>query len=75
MKINKMGIHGRRSIDGFLNTLFGKITRFEQKKSKLHSGVNLAENVGFDSQAKKSLLEAELKRSQAFEFIRKIQNC
>jgi hypothetical protein len=75
MKINKMGIHGRRSIDGFLNTLFGKITRFEQKKPKLHSVVNLAEDVGLNNQAKKTLLEAELKKNQAFEFIRKIQNC
>lgn len=75
MKLNKMGIHVRRNIDNFLNTLFGRTTKFEQTESKLHNGVKLTESIGLDNHAEKTLLEAELKESQAFELIRKFQNC
>jgi hypothetical protein len=75
MKYNKMGIHVKKNIDDFLNTVFGRTPKFKKTESRLHNGVNLNENVGLDNQAKKALLEAEAKKSQAFELVRRFQNC
>jgi hypothetical protein len=75
MKLNRIGIHIRKNIGGFLNTLFDRTTRFEQTESRLYDEVKLAGNVDLDSQAKKTLLKVELKKSQAIELIRKFQNC
>jgi len=75
MKSNKMGIHVRKSVESFLDTVFGRTARFEQTESKLHYEVNLTENIGLDNEVKKTLLEAEFRESQAFELIRKLQNC
>lgn len=72
MELNKMGIHVKRSINGFLNKLFGKITKIE--KVRLHNGAALGESVHSDNTAEKTLLEAYVKKSQAFELVRKLQN-
>jgi hypothetical protein len=75
MKLNKMGIYVRKNIDSFLNTLFGRTTRLEQTEPKLHNGVKLGENVNLGNKVKKTLLEAEVKKTEAFELIRRFQNC
>jgi hypothetical protein len=73
MKSNKRGIHVRRSANSFLHSLFGRTTK-SQTESKLPNGVNL-ENVGLDEQAKETVLEEQLKESEAFELVRRLQNC
>ena len=74
MKSNKMGIHVKRNVKGFLSTVFGIITRIEHAQSKLHKEIKVTENVCLDKQTEKTLLEAEIKKSQAIELIRKLQN-
>ena len=75
MKSDKMGIHVKKNVKSFLSTVFGRTARFEHTESKLHYEVNLTENIGLDNQVKKTLLEAEFREGQAFELIRKLQNC
>jgi len=75
MKLNKMVIHVKRNIDGFLNTLFGMITKFEQPQSRLHEEAMLPEHACLDNQAEKALLEAEVKKNQGIELVRRLQNC
>jgi hypothetical protein len=74
MKTNKMGIHVKRNINGFLSTVFGIITKIEHVQLKLHKEVTVTENVCLDKQTEKTLREAEIKKSQAIELIRKLQN-
>lgn len=74
MKSNKMGIHVKRNINGFLSTVFGIITKIEHVQLKLHKEVTVTENVCLDKQTEKTLREAEIKKSQAIELIRKLQN-
>lgn len=75
MTYNKMGIQVKKNIDDFLNTVFGRTPKFKKTESRLHNGANLYENVGLENQAEKTLLETEVKKSQAFELIRRFQNC
>jgi len=75
MKSNKMGVHVKGSKNGFLNTIFGIITKIEQAQLKLHKEVNVTENVYSDKSAEKNLLEVEVKKSQAIVSIRSLQNC
>jgi len=75
MKTNKMGIHVKRDKKGFLSTLFGIITKIEHIQLKLHKEVKVTENACLEKSAEKTLLEAEIKKSQAIELIRKLQNC
>jgi len=74
MKSNKMGIHVKRNINGFLSTVFGIITKIEHVQLKLHREVTVIENVCLDKQTEKALREAEIKKGQAIELIRKLQN-
>ena len=74
MKSNKMGIHVKRNVNGFLSTVFGIITKIEHVQLKLHREVTVIENVCLDKQTEKALREAEIKKSQAIELIRKLQN-
>ena len=74
MKTNKMGIHVKRNINGFLSTVFGIITKIEHIQLKLHKEVTVTENVCLDKETEKALQEAEIKKSQAIELIRKLQN-
>lgn len=74
MKTNKMGIYVKRNIDGFLSTVFGIITKIEHVQLKLHKEVTVIENVCLDKQTEKALQEVEIKKSQAIELIRKLQN-
>jgi hypothetical protein len=73
MKSNKREIHVKRSANSFLRSLFGRTTK-SQTESKLPKGVNL-ENVGLDEQAKRAILEEQLKESVAIELVRRLQNC
>jgi len=73
MKSNKMGTHIKKNLDSFLTKLFG-IMKFEQTRSRPNSGVKPAENARIDSQAEKTLLEAEAKKSEALELTRRLQN-
>jgi hypothetical protein len=75
MKSNKMGIHVRKSVGSFLDTVFGRTAGFGHAESKFHNGINLIENVNLDNQIRRTLLEAEFKEWQGFELIRKLQNC
>jgi hypothetical protein len=75
MKSDKMGIHVRKSVESFLDTVFGRTARFEHTESKLRSGIDLTEYVDLDNQTRRTLLEAEFKEYQGFELIRKLQNC
>ena len=74
MKTNKMGISVKRNINNFLNTLFGIITNIEHALLKQHKEVKITENACIDRQTERTLLEADVKKSQAIEFIRKLQN-
>jgi hypothetical protein len=74
MKLNKMGIHVKRNVNGFLSTVFGIITKIEHVQLKLHKEVTVTENACLDKQTEKTLREAEIKKSQAIELIRKLQN-
>ena len=74
MKTNKMRIYVKRNVNGFLSTVFGIITRIEHVQLKLHKEVKVTENACLDKQTEKTLLEAEIKKSQAIELIRKLQN-
>jgi hypothetical protein len=74
MKSNKMGIHGKRNINGFLRTVFGILTKIERVQLKLHREVTVTESAFLDKQAEKSLLEAEIKKIRGIELIRKLQN-
>ena len=74
MKMNKMGVHVKRNINGFLSTVFGIITKIEHVQLKLHKEVRVIENVCLDKQTEKALQEVEIKKSQAIELIRKLQN-
>ena len=74
MKTNKMGIYVKRNINGFLSTVFGIITKIEHVQLKLHKEVRVIENVCLDKQTEKALQEVEIKKSQAIELIRKLQN-
>jgi len=75
MKTNKMGIHGKRNKNGSkLSTLFGIITKIEHRRLNLHKEVTVTGNVCLDEQSEKTLLEADVKKSQAAELIRKLQN-
>jgi hypothetical protein len=74
MKTNKTGIRVKRNMNGFLNTLFGIITRIEHVQWRLHKDVAVIENVCLDEQTEKTMLEAEIEKSQAIEFIRRFQN-
>jgi hypothetical protein len=74
MKSNKMGIHVKRNVNGFLSTVFGIITKIEHVQLKLHREVTVIENVCLDKQTEKALREAEIKKGQAIELIRKLQN-
>ena len=74
MKTNKMGIYVKRNINGFLSTVFGITTKIEHVQLKLHKEVTVIENVCLDKQTEKTLQEAEIKKSQAIELIRKLQN-
>ena len=74
MKTNKMGIRVKRNINGFLSTVFGIITKIEHVQLKLHKEVTVIEGVCLDKQTENTLLEAEIKKSQAIELIRKLQN-
>jgi hypothetical protein len=74
MKTSKTGIHVKRNKNGFLSTLFGIITKIEHVQLKLHNEITVSDNVCLDKQKKKTLLEADIKKSQAIEFIRKLQN-
>jgi len=72
MKTNKMGIHVRRNKNGFLDKVFGIITKNAQ--AQLHKRGDITENAYLDEQREKTLLEADVKKSQAIEFVRKLQN-
>ena len=74
MKSNKMGVHVKMNKNGFLSTLFGIITKTEHAQLKLHREVTVIENVCLDKQTEKALREAEIKKGQAIELIRKLQN-
>jgi hypothetical protein len=74
MKTNKMGIHDKRNKNGFLNTLLSMITKIEHRRFNLHKEVTVTGNICLDEQNKKTLLEADVKKSQAAELIRKLQN-
>jgi len=74
MKSNKIGTYVKRNVNGLLTKLFG-IVKIEQTQSRHSSGVKLAEDACLDSQAKKTLHEAEVKKSQALELVRRFQNC
>jgi len=74
MKSNKMGVHVKMNKNGFLSTLFGIITKIEHVQLKLHREVTVIENVCLDKQTEKALREAEIKKGQAIELIRKLQN-
>lgn len=74
MKTNKMGIHAKRNKNGFLSTLFGIITKIEHRRLNIHKEVMVTENVCSDDQIGITLLEAEIKKSQAVELTRKLQN-
>ena len=74
MKTNKMGIRVKRNINGFLSTVFGIITKIEHVQLKLHKEVTVIEGVCLDKQTEKALQEVEIKKSQAIELIRKLQN-
>jgi hypothetical protein len=73
MKSNKIGIHVKRNKNGFLSTLFGVITKIEHRRLDLHK-VTVTGNAWLDEQNEKTLLEADVKKSQAVELIRKLQN-
>jgi len=75
MKLNKMGMHVKKNVDDFLSTLFGMITKFEQTRSRIHKEAKLAEYACLDNQAEKALLEAEVKKNQGIELVRRLQNC
>ena len=75
MKSNKNGIHVKRNINGSLSRFLGIITKFEPSLSKFYTKVKTTENDYLDKQSMKTLLEAEVKKSQAIELIRKLQNC
>jgi hypothetical protein len=75
MKTNKMGIHDKKNKNGFLSTLFGAITKIENRRLNLHKEVTVTGNVGLNEQNEKTLLETDVKKSQAVELIRKLQNC
>jgi hypothetical protein len=72
MELNKMGIHIKKDMTNVLNKLFGKITKIE--KVRHHNEATLGESVHLDNTAEKTLLEAEDKKIQAFELVRKLQN-
>jgi len=74
MKSNKMGVHVKMNKNGFLSTLFGIITKIEYVQLKLRGEVTVIENVCLDKQTEKALREAEIKKGQAIELIRKLQN-
>ena len=73
MKTNKMGIHVKRNRNGLLSTLFDAITKIEHRRLNLHKDVTVAENVWLDEQNEKTL-EAKVKKSEAVELVRKLQN-
>jgi len=72
MKTNKMGIHEKRNKNGFLSTLSGVITKIEHRRLNHHK-VTVTGNVWLDEQNEKTL-EANVKKSQAVELVRKLQN-
>jgi hypothetical protein len=72
MKTNKMEIHEKRNKNGFLSTLFGVITKIEHRQLDLHK-VTITENSWLDERNEKTL-KIEVKKSQAVELIRKLQN-
>jgi outer membrane lipopolysaccharide assembly protein LptE/RlpB len=74
MKTNKTRIHVKRKTNGFLSTVFGIITKIEYVQLKLHKEVTVTETACINKQREKTLLEAEIKKSQATELIRKLQN-
>jgi hypothetical protein len=72
MKTNKMGIQEKRNKNGFISTLFGAITKIEHRRLNLNK-VTITEYACLDEQNEKAL-EANVKKSQAVELIRKLQN-
>jgi len=72
MKTNKIGIHEKRNKNGFLSTLFGAITKMEHRRLNVRK-VTITEYAWLDKRREKTL-EANVKKSQAVELIRKLQN-
>ncbi len=75
MNLNKIGIYVKRNLDDALSTLLGVRKKSETELSELHKEIRLTENVHFNKESKKILLEAEAKKNQAIELIRKLQKC
>jgi len=73
MELNKKGIRTKKDMLNVSNKLFGRITKSE--KAKLHNTVEQAQNIYLhNTVVEKTLFDAEVKRSQALELIRKFQN-
>jgi hypothetical protein len=75
MNWNKIGKNLRKGTGGVSSKVFGIMKTFRSQHLKTSENAELVGSVYRYEQREKILREFEVKRSQAFEFVRRFQNC
>jgi len=73
MNLNKIGIYVKKNLDGVLSTLRGVRKKPETELEEPPKEIRFTENVHFNKELKKILLETEAKKNQAIELTHKLQ--
>jgi len=73
MNMNKIGMNVKKNVNGALHTLFGVITNSKVERSKLHNDAGQVENVNFEREVEKPVLEADVLKAQAYERVQEFQ--
>ena len=73
MNMNRIGMNVKKNVNGVLHTLFGAITSSKVERSKLHNDAGQVENISFEREMERVLMEAEVLKAQAYECVQEFQ--